>query len=44
MSLEVAVGARKMSNAMKGFRKPRNLQPSPIYFNNQEPAMRLNLF
>lgn len=38
--LESAIGAREMSNAMEMQRKPRNLQLSPIYFINQEPAMR----
>lgn len=38
------IGARDKHPAMERLRKPRNLQPSPIYFNNQEPAMRMNSF
>ncbi|KAI1724040.1 STAT protein, DNA binding domain-containing protein [Ditylenchus destructor] len=43
-SLEMVIGARDKHPAMERLRKPRNLQPSPIYFNNQEPAMRMNSF
>uniref|UniRef100_A0A915EMQ0 SH2 domain-containing protein n=1 Tax=Ditylenchus dipsaci TaxID=166011 RepID=A0A915EMQ0_9BILA len=44
-SLEMAIGSReKHPAALERLRKPRNLQPSPIYFNNQEPAMRMNSF
>lgn len=42
-SLEIVLGSRRKSNlsAIDRIRKPRSLQPSPIYFNNQEPATRL---
>lgn len=38
--IEAAIGSRKPKAIAEQSRKPRHLQPSNFYFDNQEPAIK----